>query len=111
MASSITAAAAARKLGVDPSRVRQMLLAGSLLGFKDGNAWRVLDIQFAGGALVPNIREVLRQMPESIALAAVATWLTTAEDELERDGETVSPLQWLAEGRSPEPVAALAADL
>src|SRR5688572_7643027 len=111
MAASTPAAEAARRLHVDPSRVRQMLIERSLLGFKDGNAWRVLELQFADGALVPNIREVLRAMPEGLALSAAATWLSTPEDDLERGGETVSPLQWLAEGGSPQPVVALASDL
>lgn len=111
MAAALSTAEAARRLGVDSSRVRQMLGERSLLGFKDSNEWRVLDIQFADAQLVPNIRQVVRALPESLPMVTAANWLTTAEADLERHGEPVSPLQWLAEGGDVELVAALAADL
>jgi hypothetical protein len=111
LTSSLTTADAAKRLGVDASRVRQMLLDRSLLGFKNGNEWRVLDLQFAGDHLVPNIGAVSRALPAELPVVAIANWLTTPEADLERNGEPVSPIVWLAEGGDARPVAALAADL
>jgi excisionase family DNA binding protein len=110
-ATSLTAREAAARLGVEQSRVRQMLGERSLLGFKDGNEWRLLELQFADDQLVPNIRQVVRALPAELPISAAANWLMTPEPDLELDGEPVSPLRWLTEGGPADPVVALAADL
>jgi len=111
LATSLSTAQAAKRLGVDSSRVRQMLGDRSLLGMKDGSAWRILEIQFEGRGLVPNVRKVARAIPEGLPLLGVVNWLTTPEPDLEFDGQPLSPLQWLSAGGDAESVSALAADL
>jgi excisionase family DNA binding protein len=111
LTSSLTVAEAAKRLGVSPSRVRQMLAERSLLGVKDGGEWHVLELQFQERRLVPNIGAVARAMPAGLALVGIANWLTTPEPDLEIGDTSVSPLEWLSAGGAADRVAALAAEL
>ena len=111
LTSSLTAGEAAKRLGVSPSRVRQMLAERSLLAVKDGGEWHVLELQFQQRRLVPNIGAVARAMPAGLALVGIANWLTTPEPDLEIGDTSVSPLEWLSAGGDPGLVAALAAEL
>ena len=111
LASTLTVAEAADRLGLDLSRVRQMLSDRSLIASNDGWEWRILDLQFAGDRLVPNITDVAPAFPEGMPLLAIANWLTMPEADLEVAGSPVSPLEWLSGGGDPERVAHLASDL
>ena len=111
LASSMSTSEAARRLGVDPSRVRQMLGGRQLLAARDGGEWRIPELQFAGDRLVPNIGAVVQALPEDLPLYGAATWLTTPEPDLELRGRALSPVEWLSAGGDPERVRALAADL
>ncbi len=111
LASSMSVAEAADRLGVDASRVRQLLAEHALLGVKDGGEWRILDIQFQGARLVPNLGRVAKALPIGIPPLGVVNWLTVPDPDLEIADEPVSPLEWLSSGGDPERVAALAADL
>jgi hypothetical protein len=113
-ADSLTVEQAADLLGVNPSRIRQRLAAGSLYGLKEGNAWSLPAFQFADKALVPGIDVVLRRLPAGISPLAVARWLSHPNPDLcTRDLEErpLSPRQWLLEGNPPEAAAELAAAL
>lgn len=110
-ASTLTVAEAAERLRVDPSRIRQMLSERSLLATKDTREWRILDLQFGGDRLVPNIAVVARDFPDGMPLLAIANWLTSPKADLEVEGAPVSPLEWLSAGGDPERVARLAGDL
>ena len=111
MASSLSTGEVAARLGVDASRVRQLLAERRLLGARDGGEWRILDVQFGDGGLVPNIGQVVSSLPEEIPPLAAASWLTAPEPDLEVAGRAVSPIEWLSAGGDPERVSALAADL
>lgn len=111
LASSLSVGQAAERLGVDPSRVRQMLAARALVGVKDGGEWRVLELQFQDRRLVPNIGEIARAIPEGLPLVGVANWLTSPEPDLEVLGKPVSPLEWLSGGGDPGRIVALASEL
>ena len=111
LARALTTAEAAARLGVDPSRVRQLLADRQLLAAKDGGEWRILDLQFADGRLVPNVGRVVRALPEGLPVLAAANWLTTPEPDLEAGGRPHSPLEWLSTGGDAQRVVALAADL
>jgi hypothetical protein len=108
---ALTTSDAARRMGVDPSRVRQLLAERRLLGARDRGGWRILDVQFGPDGLVPNIGHVVAAMPEGLPPLAAANWLQTPEPDLEIGGERLSPVEWLAAGGDPERVSVLAADL
>ncbi len=110
-ASTLTVGDVAHRLGVDRSRIRQMLADRSLIASKDGGEWRILDLQFVDDRLVANIAGIARALPEGMPLLAIANWLTMPEADLEVEGTPVSPLEWLSAGGDPERVARLASDL
>jgi hypothetical protein len=111
LATALTTTEAAKRLGVDPSRVRQLLGSGQLLAAKEAGEWRVLELQFADDRLVPNISQVVRALPPGLPLLAAANWLTTPEPDLELEGEPASPLRWLAAGGDVERLRRVVADL
>jgi hypothetical protein len=111
LADALSTADAASRIGVDPSRVRQLLAERRLLATRDGGEWRVLDVQFTDDGLVPNIGAVVSALPEGLPPLAAAMWLRTPEPDLEVAGEPVSPIAWLSAGGDPERVRPLAADL
>ena len=59
MASALSTSEAASRLGVDASRVRQLLAERRLLAAREGGEWRVLEVQFGDRGLVPNIGQVV----------------------------------------------------
>lgn len=114
--SSLSVAEAAGLLGVNPSRVRQRLIADppSLYGIKEGKSWRVPRFQFAGRKPVPGIAAVIAALPRNLHAVAVGRWLTTPHPDLRvgRNQERqVAPLDWLRAGKAPGVVADLARDL
>lgn len=111
LATSLTTAEAARRLGVDPSRVRQLLSERRLLATKDGGEWRLLALQFADDRLIPNIGAVIESLPAGMPVLAATNWLTTPESDLEVGGRPVTPLDWLRSGGDPARVVELTADL
>ena len=111
---SLSVEEAARRLGVNASRVRQRLGQRSLYGLKEGNAWRLPAFQFQGHGLVPGMDAVVRRLPEDIGPLAVARWFRSPNVDLvtrDDDERPMTPLQWLRAGNPPQPVAALAAAL
>jgi hypothetical protein len=111
LAASLTVAEAATLLGVDPSRIRQRLAAGSLYGLKRADGWRLPRFQFADGRLVPGIERVLPHLDRALHPLAVVRWFEQPDPDLEIDDAPVSPRAWLLAGGDPAPVATLAADL
>jgi hypothetical protein len=113
IAASLTTTGAAKRIGVNSSRIRQRLKARTIYGFKHGRDWRIPAFQFSGRILVPGIDNVIKALPADLHPLAVATWFTTANPDLvdERAGEPVTPLEWLGAGRDSDTVAVLAADL
>ena len=111
MASALSTSEAATRLGVDASRVRQLLAERRLLAAREGGEWRVLEVQFADRGLVPNVGQVVAALPEGMPPLAAASWLAAPEPDLEVAGRAVSPIEWLSAGGDPERVSALAADL
>jgi CheY-like chemotaxis protein len=113
LSGSLNAEQAAKRLGVSTGRVRQRLLADppTLYGIRDGNVWRLPAFQFASKGLVPNLHRVIPQLDRELDPVAVENWFHQPHIDLEQDGHLVSPLDWLAQGRSVQPVADLARDL
>ena len=113
-AESLGVEEAARRLGVNTSRIRQRLAARSLYGVKDGHAWLLPAFQFVAHGLVPGIQDVLKRLPEGVSPLAVARWLILPNPDLTTRGDEerpLSPRQWLLEGHPPGPAAELAAAL
>lgn len=113
---SPTLEAAARELGVSPSRLRQRLSARerTLLGVKDGRGWRIPRFQFqARGRLVRGLERVLPSVRRDAHPLAIRVWFTAPHPDLSvgDDGRPVSPLAWLAAGHPPATVAELAVEI
>jgi hypothetical protein len=108
---ALTAGEAARRLGVDESRIRQRLGEGSLYGVKLRGGWRLPRFQFGRKGIVPGIDVVLMRAPRDLHPIELYTWLSTPDVDLELAGRAVSPLEWLKTGGDPRRAADLAADL
>jgi hypothetical protein len=113
VASSLSVPEAARRLGVNPSRVRQRLAERTLYGIKMRAGWRLPRFQFTADGLVPGLEGVLPRLAPDLHPVEVLAWLTTPNSDLSlnADETPVAPLDWLRSGRNPEPVAVLAAEL
>ncbi len=113
-ATSLGVEEAARRLGVNASRVRQRLAERSLYGLKDGSTWLLPAFQFQAEGLVPGVDVVVRRLPSDIGPLAVARWFSNPNSDLcTRDDQErpLTPLRWLLGGNSPERAAELAAAL
>ena len=110
---ALDARQAAKKLGVSPSRVRQLLGESRLYGLKPMGDWRLPTWQFGveGRGTVPGIGTVIRALPEGLHPLSVEGFMTSPKPELSLDGNSTSPIEWLAGGGDAEAVAELAADL
>ncbi len=110
---SLTVEQAAKRLDVTTGRVRQRLLADppTLYGIRNGNIWRLPAFQFRAHGLIPNIDRVIQHLDRELDPVAVENWFSQPHIDLDEDGQLVSPLDWLAQGRNVEPVAELAEDL
>jgi len=113
VASSLTVAQAAAKLGIDPSRVRHRLAARKLYGIRLPSGWRLPAFQFEGDKLVPNIDRVLPRLDPGLHPLGVINWFTLPNVDLffDEDETPVSPLEWLRGGGDPRTLAELAKDI
>lgn len=109
--SALTVAEAARRLNVDPSRIRHRLAERRLTGWKDQGGWRLPSWQFGERGPLPGLDVVLPAVPPDQPALVVAAFMNTAQSDLEIGGRPVTPRQWLLAGGDPVPVAALAATL
>lgn len=112
-AAALTEREAAAFLGVSESRVRQRVGDGTLYALRAGSERRLPRFQFAEGGLVPNVGEVLQEVPEDVHPLAVERWFTTPEPDLiiEDDYDPLSPRDWLLSGGSVEVLRPLAREL
>jgi excisionase family DNA binding protein len=106
LATSLSVPEVARRLGVDESRVRQRIHAGTLYAVKPGARWRLPEFQFVGDRPVPGIERVLSRLDRDLSPLTVVAWFTRPSPNLVTpDGRAWSPLDWLLGGRPVEPVA------
>lgn len=101
LATSLTVTEAARRLGVDASRVRQRLAAHTLYGVKVAGGWRLPAFQFDGNRVLPGWDVVARALPADLHPLAVAAWAEQPDPDLEGDGQALSPRDWLRTGGDP----------
>lgn len=113
-AGSLNVAEAARRLGVNTSRIRQRLAERSLYGLKDRSTWLLPAFQFGSGGLVPGVDVVVKRLPLDIGALAVVRWFSSPNPDLctrDDDERPLTPLEWLLGGNPPEAAAELAAAL
>lgn len=112
---SLTVDKAAKRLGVNPSRLRQRLAARTLYGIKEGRSWRIPTFQIDARRkkLVRGIDEVLPHIRPDAHPLSVVHWFSTPHQDLVVDDreERVTPRQWLASGRPTDVVAHLAEEI
>src|SRR5690606_33449539 len=108
---SIGVAAAARRLGVDPSRIRRRLGERSMYGLRPDNQWLLPAFQFDGDRMVPGIAEALKRLDPGLHPLEVEVFFREPNEELGElhDGDPISPRDWLLAGLDPAAVARLAA--
>ena len=109
--SALTVTAAAKTLGVDPSRIRHRLAEGALTGWKDQGGWRLPAWQFTENGVLPGLENVLTALPEDQPALVVAGFMNVPQDDLIMSGKPSTPRQWLQAGGDPRLVARLAAEL
>lgn len=114
--SSLSTAEAARRLNVDPSRVRQRLTINppTLYGIRIGSNWYIPEFQFEGDGLLRGLGEVVSRLDPELHPVAVFRWFTTPNADLSAEalGErSLSPRDWLRLGLPVEAVAEMASNL
>ena len=121
LASSLTVAEAAARLGVDGSRVRQRLAAHTLYGIRQRTGWRLPRFQFGERGLIPGFDQVAPRLA-GVDPVSAARWFTQPHPDLTVPAASstahgvevetaVSPQTWLELGRGAAVVAALADEL
>lgn len=111
---SLSSRIASHRLGVAPSRIRQMVADRSLYSFLLDGTRHIPDFQFSDTGLVPNIASVNRALDRSAHPVAVYNWYHTPNPDLllEQDADQiVSPLDWLKAGYELERLLLIATDL
>lgn len=101
-------ASVADLLGVDRSRVSQRLAERSLYVIDMGGQRHFPRWQFEGSSTVPHLKAVLRALANDLHPLTVTHWFLTPNQELEVEGATISPREWLVTGGPPAPVVELA---
>jgi hypothetical protein len=114
--SSLSTTEAAKRIGVDPSRIRQRLTSEppTLYGIRVSGGWVLPEFQFDGGDLVPGIGEVVSRLNPELHPVSIFRWLTYPNPDLiaeDLDGRPLSPREWLRLGLPVQAVADLAAAL
>ncbi len=108
---ALTVAEAATLLKVSDSRVRQLVSAGAVLTIPNGDGGHLLPAwQFVGGRLLPGLTE-LGDVVAGLHPLTLAGFMVRRDVDLEVDGESVSPIEWLVAGGDPAVVVKLAAGL
>lgn len=105
---SLSVSELAKRLGVDTSRVRQRIYAGSVYAFKHRRGWLIPAFQLEGRKLVAGLDAVVCELSPMLHPVAVSRWFTTPNVDLVLANEAVSPIAWLSSGGPPEGIAPLA---
>lgn len=111
LASALTTAEAAVRLGVSEGRIRQRLGQRTLYGFQGRRGWLVPSFQFApDGGELPGWGGVAPHLPARMSAVELLGWLTLPSPDLAvgEDERPVSPRDWLLAGNDATRVAELA---
>ncbi len=107
LADSLSVKETAARLRVDRSRISRRITGRTLWSFTIDGTIRVPSWQFVDDAPLPGLAEIVPSIPPRHAPAAVAALMRTPQEEL----AGLSPVEHLASGADPAPVAAMLADL
>lgn len=107
---ALTAAQAAKKLGVTDGRVRQMVAANSVVTIPNGDGYLLPAWQIVAGRLLPGLDGVI-EVAGDVHPLTLAGFMTRPDVDLEIEGQPATPVQWLLAGGEGERVADLAAGL
>jgi hypothetical protein len=92
---------------VNRSRVSQRVTERSLYSFLDSGEQRCYPSwQFTDGKTIPGLKTVLAQIDSDLHPLTVDRWFNRPDVDLVADGISLTPVEWLSSGGSPE----LAAD-
>lgn len=113
VASSLSPAETAARLGVQAGQVRQMIARRTLYSVKLDDRRHVPLFQFRqSGPLVPNITQVNAALPTDLHPTAVYGWYTRPDADLvvdeNADGRGMTPLEWLDSGGDPAVLVSVA---
>ena len=107
---ALTQKAAAERLGVSTSRVRQKLEAGELYAVRATGGRVCPRFQFGPNGTLPGLEVVLRALRPEAHPVAVQRFFMDTHPDLASDtlGRTLSPHEWLLTGHPPAAVVDLA---
>ena len=111
---SLAASQAAKITGLSPGRIRQLVSSRDIYSFIIGKRRLIPSFQFRESELIPNISVVNKAISPTFHPVGVEQWYHQKNNDLCVDEEMEdlrSPLEWLMEGRNPEPVRFLAENL
>jgi hypothetical protein len=111
LASALSTAEAAARLGVSEGRVRQRFAQRTLYGIQGRRGWLVPSFQFASeDTELPGWDRVVPHLPTALSPVSLLAWLTLPTPDLAvgEDERPVSPRDWLLAGNDPARVAELA---
>lgn len=114
LASAIPLAAAAKRLGVSDSRLRQRVLEGTLVSLREPGtqAHRIPLFQLTDAGELPGLQTVLRAVRNDAPPLAICGFFSTPQPDLEaEEGGALKPVEWLMSGGDPAQVAELAAHI
>lgn len=109
--SCLSLEAAAQRLGVPLIEVQRLIDERALYAFKGETSWVIPDFQFESNRLVPGIQVVNPHLPADLPPISIYRWYSQPNAELELDGQSCTPLEWLAKDQPADAVIESAIDL
>lgn len=104
--------AVAALLGVDRSRISQMVSDRQLYAFEGSTGQRLFPSwQFPRGRPVGRLKVILDHLDPGLHPLTISHWMTTPHVDLQVDGQVLSPVEWLVSSGATAAVARLARDL
>ncbi|MEE2058013.1 hypothetical protein [Rhodococcus artemisiae] len=95
VATSLSVADAADRLGVTPAKVRQRIGEGTLWAFDSGRNRLLPPAQFTAAGGVPHLEKVMPQVPKVLHPLTLQALLTRPQQALLVEGRPVSIVAWL----------------
>lgn len=110
LASAMTVRDAAGLLGVDPSRIRQMIRDRSLAAIEENHRYLIPRFQFVNDRPIPSFSSVFSATPGDVPLILFYRWFVQPSCDLPAGEEQrdMSPREWLLSGYDPEVVVKIA---
>jgi len=114
IASALSQAQAAKRLGVDASRIRQRIAQRTLYAVQGNTSSKVLPLfQFTESGTLPHLEKIIPVISASAHPMAVQRFFLSPTPDLysEETASPLSPRDWLLTGHSPDLVIRMAADV